>query len=186
MRQYTQSKLYLKEIVFFGLYSALLIALKESMNVLPNIEPVTVLLIALTSVFGWKAILPTYVFSVIEILLHGFHIWNFMYLYVWAILVIICLSLKGVQLLIERSVKNYAALCITVMWTVVAALYGLLFGTLCSIPYFITMGPAGAFSWIVSGISFDIVHGFSNGIITAWAYYPLYKVLRFARKRINS
>lgn len=186
MRQPTQSKFILKEIVFFGVFSALLIASKEVMNVLPNIEPVTVMLIALTSVFGFKALLPTYVFSIIEIFIHGFHIWNFMYLYVWAVLVIICLALKKVHTFIYIKAKKRAMLYITIMWTGVAAVFGLSFGALCSLPYLITLGPAGAFSWIVSGIPFDIVHGISNGIITACGFYPLYKTLLFAQKTIKN
>lgn len=184
MKQPTQSKkITLKELAFFGVYAALLIALKEAMNVLPNIEPVTVMLIACTCAFGIKALLPSYVFSFIEILLHGFHLWNLMYLYVWALLVLAVRLLLPVHRLLEKSKR--AAVAQTAFWTVVAALFGLSFGTLCSLPYFFTMGSAGAISWIISGLAFDVTHCIGNAVMTALLFYPIYKALSLAKRKLS-
>lgn len=186
MKQPTQNKssITLKELVFFGVYAALMIAFKEVMGVLPNIEPVTVMLIALTSVYGIKALLPTYVFSVVQIALHGVHIWNLMYLYVWAVLVLLILLILPLHRLIERFCDGGSAVLQTVLWSVFAALFGISFGVICSLPYFITLGAAGAVSWIISGLSFDIIHCISNAAITAVAFYPLYKTLKFAKRKL--
>ena len=175
MKRPTQNKntITLKELVFFGVYAALIIASKEIMGVLPNIEPVTVMLIALTCVYGIKALLPAYVFSIIQIFLHGFHVWNLMYLYVWAILVFIVLFLLPVHRTLGKLKGSKAAFSQTALWTVVAAIYGMAFGTLCAIPYFFMLGTAGAVSVIIAGLSFDVTHCIGNGIMTAVAFYPL-------------
>ena len=185
MKQPIQNKgITLKELAFLGVYSALLIAFKEMMNVLPNIEPVTVMLIALTTVFGIKALLPVYVFSFIEIILHGFHIWNMMYLYVWAVLVLIVLCFLPLHKVIEAKTGKAHPVILTVMWTILASIYGIGFGTICSIPYFFTLGLEGAVAWIVSGLAFDVIHCVSNAIITALMFFPLYKILKVAKKKL--
>lgn len=183
MKQHTQSnKINLKELAFFGVYAALIIAFKEAMGVLPNIEPVTVMLIACSCVYGVKALLPAYVFSFVQIILHGFHIWNIMYLYVWALLVLFTLLLRPIHGLLSRL--KAAPVAQTAMWTAFAALYGLCFGTLCAFPYFVTLGPSGALSWIISGFAFDIIHSIGNAAICAVAFYPLYKTLNFAKTKL--
>lgn len=187
MKQPTQNKqqpLTLKELAFFGVYAALLIVLKEFMGLLPNIEPVSLMLIACTCVYGIKALLPTYIFSVVQIVLHGIHIWNLMYLYVWAVLVFLVLALLPLHRLIDALAGRKAIALQTAMWTVVAALYGISFGTICSVPYFFTLGPAGAVSWIISGFSFDILHCIGNAIMTAVGFYPLYKTLMLAKSKL--
>jgi energy-coupling factor transport system substrate-specific component len=70
------------------------------------------------------------------------------------------------------------------MWTVLAALYGIGYGTLCSIPYFITLGTEGAISWIISGFTFDILHCVGNSVITSLLFFPLYKILKVAKKKL--
>lgn len=184
MKQPTQSNntLSLKELAFFGVYAALMIAFKEIMGVLPNIEPVTLMLIVCTCIYGFKALLPAYVFSIIQIILHGFNVWNFMYLYVWALLVLFAILLLPLHKALGRL--KAAPLAQTAMWTVFSALYGLSFGTLCSLPYFITLGPAGALSWIISGLSLDITHCIGNAVITAAAFYPLYKTLNITKLKL--
>lgn len=187
MKQHIQNKngpLTLKELIFLAIYADLMLTFKEFMSVLPNIEPVTVMLIALTCVYGIKALLPAGVFSVVQIVLHGFHIWNFMYLYVWAVLVFLTLIISPFHWFLAKLGGGKSAVLQTVLWTIVAALFGISFGTLCSIPYFITLGSAGAVSWIISGLSFDIAHCIGNGIITAVAFYPLYKILNFAKQKL--
>ncbi len=185
MKQPTQSKgLSLKEIAFFGVYSALIIAFKEIMNVLPNIEPVTVMLIALTCVFGVKALLPAYVFSIIQIFLHGFHLWNMIYLYVWAMLVLISLCFLPLHSLIEAKAGKSSPVLLTVLWTVLAALFGISYGVICSLPYFLTLGVQGAVAWIVSGFTFDILHCIGNAVISALMFFPLYKILKIAKRKL--
>ena len=134
---------------------------------LPNIELVTPLLIVYTYKFRSRALISAYVYTFLEIITHGINIWNIMYLYVWALLVLLMLPLTK----IGNKKKAVAVLSIA------AGLYGLGFGTLCSIPHWFAEGPTFAVSWIVSGFSFDLIHAVSNFVTTLLLYIPLTKVL---------
>ena len=101
---------------------------------------------------------------VAEGLLYGFGIWWFNYLYIWPLLVALVMPL--------RKWSH------PVLWAIVAGLFGLLFGTLCSIPYFITGGPGAGFGYIVSGIPFDLVHCAGNFVSVLILFYPLDQVLK--------
>ena len=56
--------------------AALTFALQVVMAPLPNIEPVSLLVMLFAVVFGWKCLYPVYVFVVMEILFYGFSTWN--------------------------------------------------------------------------------------------------------------
>ena len=130
---------------------------------LPNIEIVTFLIIIVTRKFGVSALCSVYVFVFCEIFTYGFHIWSINYLYVWAILCLIVLPL--------RRIDNIF------LYTFIAAAFGIIFGTLCSVPYFLTGGVAFGISYIISGLSFDVTHCIGNAVLTFVLYIPISKVI---------
>lgn len=159
------TKIKIKDIVTIGMMSAIMIAIQVAMAMLPlpNVELVSILTIVFTLVFGYKALYIIYIFVFLEGFIWGFHIWWINYLYVWTVLFIITMLLRH-----NRS---------SIFWAVVAGAYGLGFGALCSIPYFLTGGiPTGMAYW-VSGIPFDIIHGISNFLITLVLFHPIYQLL---------
>ena len=76
------SKLTIREVVLFGVLGALTFALKMCMALLPNIEPVSLLVMVFAAVFGLKALYPVYVYVAMEILFYGLGLWNLNYLYI--------------------------------------------------------------------------------------------------------
>lgn len=150
----------LRELVSLALIAAIIIAFKEAMSFLPNIEPVTMLLICTTLVYGAKALYPCAIFVLAEGLLYGFGWYFFVYIYVWPILVLVVLFLR-------RRVTSY------VTWTAVGALYGLLFGPLCCIEALVVSGWRMAFSYWISGIPYDVVHCIGNAVICGALLKPL-------------
>lgn len=153
----------LAELLVLTLFGVLLSTAKFLLSTLPNIELVSLLLAVYTYKFRLKALIPAYIFVGIDIMIYGINIWNVMYLYVWAIVVFACLPLKKVR-------RGW-------VFAIVLGLFGLLFGTLCSIPYFFVMGAEFAFSWIASGIVFDCIHGVGNFLTAFLLYVPLTKAL---------
>ncbi len=143
---------------------ALLVVGKQLMTFLPNIEPVTMLLMSTTMVYGLRALYPCYVFVALQVLLYGLGIWVFMYLYIWALLVFIVWLMR----------RNTSWL----IWTVVGAMYGLAFGALCSIPYFFIGGWAMGFAYWISGIPFDLLHLVGNAIMCGVFLRPVTLLLR--------
>ena len=159
-----KSDLSLRELVCLSLIAAIIIAFKEAMSFLPNIEPVTMLLICTTLVYGAKAFYPCAIFVLAEGLLYGFGWYFFVYVYIWPILV-------GAVLLLRRHIASYT------LWTVFAALYGLLFGPLCCLEAFVVNGWRMAFSYWISGIPFDLLHFAGNAALCAVLIKPLTGVL---------
>ena len=168
MKQSTQQNLSLKSTLFkwilLAIFGGLMFVGKMLLAPLANIEPVTLLIMVITTCFGWSALASVYIYATLEILYFGFGIWNVMYLYVWAILVVIVML-----------TRKFAT---PLMNAIIAAFFGLFFGVLCSAPYFIMLGPAGAVTWIMGGIPYDIIHCVANFIFVFLVFSPLVRVLK--------
>lgn len=153
----------LSEIILLTLFGVLMYVSQVIMASLPNIEIVSLLIIIVTRRFGFKALYSVYVFVFCEILTYGIHIWVINYLYVWAILCFAVIAL--------RSIDSAA------LYTLIASLFGLCFGTLCSVPYFFIGGFSMGIGYIMSGIAFDLMHFGGNAVSVALLYRPLTKVM---------
>jgi len=157
------SKLNVRELVLFGVLGAMTFALKLAMAGLPNIEPVTLCLLVYGAVFGCKALYPCYVYVAMEILCFGFGTWNFCYLYVWVIPVILGVFLRDAKTVL--------------VWALVSGIFGLLFGALCAIVDAFIGGAAYAVAKWASGIPFDIAHCLGNFGIALILFKPLRELL---------
>lgn len=156
-------KLTIREVVLFGVLGALMFALQVVMSPLPNIEPVSLLVMLFAVVFGWKALYPVYIFVTMEILFYGFSLWNVYYLYIWAVLAVAAILMK----------KNEHPL----VWAVLSAAFGLLFGALCAIVDVFIGGFAYAAAKWASGIPFDVTHCVGNFVIALLLFKPLRQLL---------
>ncbi len=156
-------KLNAKEISALSIMGALIFGAKMALAALPNVN-INAVLIILTSVFfGWKALYAVGVYIMLEGLVFGFGMWWFCYWYLWPLLTAIAVLMR----------KNNSA----VIWAVVAGIFGLSFGALCSIPFLFIGGWEMALSYWVSGIPFDLAHCAGNFVFTLVLYKPLYKAL---------
>ena len=143
--------------------AALTFGAKVAMSYLPNIEPVSLMVMLFGVVFGWKALFPVYVYVAAEILFYGLGTWNVNYLYIWAILAAAAVML--------REQRN------PLLWAVLSGAFGLLFGALCA-PVDVVMGGwAYAVTKWASGIPFDVAHCIGNFVIALLLFAPLRKLL---------
>lgn len=159
----SKGKLNIRELILFGILGAMTFALKLAMAWLPNIEPVSLCILVYGVVFGRKALYPTYIYVAMEILYFGLGIWNFCYLYIWALLVLAAIFLREMQQPLG--------------WALVSGVYGLLFGALCAIVDAFIGGPAYAVAKWASGIPFDIAHCAGNFCIALILFRPLRELL---------
>lgn len=142
---------------------ALTFSAKYVMSGLPNIEPVSLMVMLFGVTFGKKAVYPIGIYVLMEILFYGLGTWNIMYLYIWLIL--------GVAACFLREMRH------PVGWAVLSGVYGLLFGAFCA-PVDIAIGGWGyALSKWVSGIPFDIAHCVGNFVIALLLFVPLRKLM---------
>ena len=143
--------------------AALTFALQVVMGPLPNIEPVSLLVMLFAVTFGWKCLYPVYIFVVMEILYYGINVWNIYYLYVWTVLAVAAILL--------RNAKS------SVIWAVLSAIFGLLFGALCGIVDVFIGGFSYALAKWAGGILFDVTHCVGNFGIALVLFAPLRKLM---------
>ena len=174
MAKSIRGRLPLGEITLFGVLGAVTFALQVVMCGLPNIEPVSLLVMIYAVVFGKKCLYPIYVFVVMEFLFYGLHLWSINYLYIWAILALAAWMM--------RSAQHPLA------WAVLSGAFGLLFGLLCAPVYIFTGGLEFAFSWWASGIIYDLPHCVGNFVIALLLFVPLRKLMEklYARMRTST
>lgn len=157
--------------------------LKMVVAFLPNIEPVTAMTIALTAALGPWAFISVYTYVFCELAIFGMGIWNIMYLYVWAVLALLVWVLRRPVTALDNRFKVKGIL-MTSVFTVIAALFGISFGILCSIPYIFAFGREYAIAWVMSGIGFDVMHCVGNAVSTAVLFFPIYWVLKKGKKTL--
>ena len=156
-------------LVLSGLMGALLVVSKQAMSGLPNIEPVTLLIILFALELPRETPGAITVFLVLQGMLYGFGLWWAMYLYVWYLLAFLARLLRRMDHALG--------------WAVFSELYGL--GGLCAAVYLVAKTPAFALSWWLSGLSYDVMHGVGNFALMLLLYRPLRTALRTAKKQIH-
>lgn len=152
-----------RELTELALLTALLIGGKEVMNALPNINPVTLILILSVLHYGAKTLYVAFAFVAVQICIYGLGMWALNYIYIWPLLVLAALPFR----------TTHSRL----FWAAFAGIFGLSFGALCAIPYFFIGGWSMALSYYVAGISFDLTHCVGNFVITLVLLPPLDKLL---------
>ena len=143
--------------------AALTFALQVVMGPLPNIEPVSLLIMLFAVTFGWKSMYPIYIFVVMEILYYGISVWNVYYLYVWTVLAVAAICLRKAQS--------------PLVWAILSALFGLLFGALCGIVDVFIGGVTYAVGKWTTGLLFDVTHCVGNFIIALVLFKPLRRMM---------
>ncbi len=170
-------KLNLKEIAVFSMLGALMFASKRIMEVLPNIHLLGTLIVAETVTYRAKALYPIYLYVFLDGLLSGFSAWWIPYLYVWTVL------WAAVMLLPKNMPKKVRP----VVYCIVCALHGFLFGVIYAPSQMLLLGLdfKGMLAWIVTGIPFDITHGISN-LVCGLLICPIVKILENTGKYIKN
>lgn len=138
-------------------------AAKYVMAGLPNIEPVSLMVMLFGAVLGRKGLYPTYLYVLMEGLFYGLGTWNINYLYIWAIL--------GLAAYLLRNMEH------PVGWALLSGAFGLTFGALCAPVDVVIGGVSYAAAKWVSGIPFDIAHCVGNFVIALVLFNPMRKLM---------
>ena len=157
------AKITVRELALFSVLGALTFAAKYVMSFLPNIEPVSLMVMLFAVVFGKKALYPIYLYVAMEILFYGLGLWNINYLYIWLVL--------GVSAYLLRGMRQPLG------WAMLSGVYGLLFGALCGIVDIFIGGIPYAFAKWISGIPFDIFHCAGNFVIALLLFKPMRELM---------
>ena len=155
----TGKKLSLGEIALYGVLGALVFGAKVVMAGLPNIEPVSLMVMIFAVTFGRKCLYPIYVYVTMEILVYGPGMWNLMYLYVWAIL--------ALAAWLMRKMEHPLG------WALLSGTFGLLFGLLCTPVYACFGGIGYALTGWINGLFMDVLHCVGNFVVALILFKPL-------------
>ena len=149
---------------------------KIIMEMLPNIHLVGTLIVAYTVVYRKKALIPIYIYALLVGIYGGFNLWWIPYIYIWTIL-------WGAIMLLPKSIPDKTRY---VVYPIIAALHGFLYGTLYAPAQALMFGFnfKQTIAWIVAGFPFDIIHGIGN-LVLGLLIPPLVAILTKLSKQIN-
>ena len=149
---------------------------KLLLEFLPNVHLLGMFTMLLTVVYRFKALIPIYIYVLLNGVYAGFNLWWIPYLYMWTLL-------WGATMLIPRKMPKAA---LAVIYPTVCSLHGFLYGILYS--------PAQALMfklsfeqmlvWIGAGALFDVIHGISN-FVMGLLVLPLSQILLRLEKKHN-
>lgn len=147
----------------------IMFASKIIMEVLPNIHLLAVFTTVFTVVFRKKALIPIYVYVLINGIWAGFAIWWIPHTYLW-------LVLWAVVMLLPRNMSPKAS---AIVYPIVCGLHGLFYGTLYAPAQALLFGLnfKQMLLWIVAGLPFDAIHAVGN-LAGGLLIYPLVKVMK--------
>lgn len=164
-------------MVIFAMLGTLMFATKVIMEVLPNIHLLGMLTMVYTIVFRTKALIPIYIYVLLNGILAVFSLWWVPYLYIWTIL-------WAITMLLPRNMPKKIACFV---YPAICFLHGIMFGILYAPAQAILFGMdfKQTIAWIMTGVPFDILHGVGN-LAAGVLVLPLSEILKkLARKHLG-
>ena len=156
-------------MVLFALLGTLMFCSKIIMEVLPNVHLLGTLTMVYTLAFRKKALIPIYLYVLLNGLYGGFSLWWIPYLYIWTIL-------WAVTMLLPKEMPRKVAY---VVYPAICCVHGLAFGTLYAPVQALMFGLdfRQTIAWIVAGLPWDAIHGVGN-LVLGTLVVPLTALLR--------
>ena len=144
----------IRDMCIFAMLGAVMFASKVIMEALPNIHLLGVLTVAYTLVYRRRALVPIYVYVMLNGLFSGFNFWWLPYTYIWTIL-------WGITMILPQNMPKKVAY---IVYSLICALHGFAFGVLYAPAQALMFGLDldGMIAWIIAGLPFDLIHGVSN------------------------
>ena len=153
----------------FAMLGAIMFCSKVIMEALPNVHLLGTFTMTYTVVFRKRALIPIYVYVMLNGLYAGFNMWWIPYLYVWTVL-------WGITMLLPRRMPRRVG---GIVYPLVCCLHGLAFGTLYAPAQALMFGMnfKATVTWIISGLPWDAIHGVGN-LFAGMLIVPLSELLR--------
>lgn len=168
-KRQVNTKLTIFEMTLFAMFAAMMLISKLLMEFLPNMHLLSMFTILLTVVYRKKALIPIYLYVLLNGIVAGFAMWWIPYLYVWTVLWAVAMLLP----------KNMSKTAQVIVYPIICALHGLCFGVLYA-PFqalMFSFSLKQTLAWVVAGLPFDITHAVSN-LVAGLLIYPLSLLLK--------
>jgi energy-coupling factor transport system substrate-specific component len=124
------------------------------MEAIPNVHLLGMFIMVTTLAFRRGALIPIYIYVLLDGLHLGFSVWWVPYLYIWTIL-------WAITMLLPKKMPKWLKLAV---YPVVCSLHGFAFGILYAPAQalFFNLDFSETLAWIATGAVFDVIHGISN------------------------
>lgn len=165
-----------RETVLFAMLGAIMFTSKIIMEVIPNVHLLATFTTVFTVLFRKKALIPIYVYVIINGVWAGFAVWWIPYLYLWTVL-------WGVVMLLPKNMPPKVA---PIVYCTVCFLHGLSYGTLYAPSQALLFGLdfKQTLMWIAAGFPWDVVHALGN-LAAGLLVCPLVRVLTRLYTKVN-
>ncbi len=172
----TQYRKRIFEMCIFSMLGTLMFCSKIMMEFLPNVHLLGMLTMLYTLLFRVKALIPIYIYVLLNGIYAGFSMWWIPYLYIWTVL-------WAITMLLPKKMPYKIS---AMVYPVVCALHGFLFGILYSPAEAVMykMSFEQTVAWLIIGIPYDIIHTAGN-FVAGLLILPLYHSMDKLMKRIK-
>jgi len=164
-------------MAIFAVLATIMFVSRISMQFIMNVHLLGLFVAAITLTYRVRALIPIYIYVMVDGLFTGFAFWWQPYLYIWLPLWLLFMAAgsfaEKFKLPKTAQVPLYMVLC---------GLHGLLFGVLYAPAWALYMGLSfnATVAWIIAGLPADIIHSISN-IALGVLIMPLAELLRKLR-----
>lgn len=141
-------------MILFAMFGCIMFVSKLAMEGIPNVHPIAMFVMVLTISYGYRALVPIYVYVLLNGIYAGFAMWWIPYLYIWTVY-------WAVTMLIPKNISMKVK---AVLYPALCALYGLMFGTLYAPAQALmfNFSLSTTLKWIIAGLPWDAVHAVGN------------------------
>ena len=161
-------------MAIFAMLGTIMFCSKIIMEAFPNVHLLGTLTMTYTLVFRKKALIPIYVYVMLNGLYAGFSMWWIPYLYIWTML-------WAATMLLPKKMPKRVKLTV---YPAVCCLHGIAFGTLYAPAQALMFGLSfrQTVTWIIAGLPWDLVHGIGN-LLVGLLIVPLSEFLEKLERR---
>jgi len=164
-------------MVLFSMLGTIMFCSKIIMEALPNIHLLGMFTMTYTIVFRKKALIPIYLYVMLNGLYAGFNAWWMPYLYIWTLL-------WAITMLLPRRMPKRVK---CVIYPIVCCIHGIAFGALYAPAHALMFGMnfETMVAWIIAGLPWDFIHGIGN-LFAGMLVVPLSELIEKLAKKQHS
>ena len=157
------------EMVVFAMLGTLMFCSKIIMEVVPNVHLLGMFTMVFTIVYRVKALIPIYIYVIINGIYAGFSMWWVPYIYIWTIL-------WGLTMILPKRLPKMAQ---HIVYPLICGLHGFAFGTLYAPVQALMFGMKleQMVAWIIAGLPWDFIQGLGN-LVAGLLIIPLSELLK--------
>jgi len=161
-------------MAIFAVLAAIMFVSRISMQFIMNVHLLGLFVAAITLSYRVRALIPIYIYVMLDGLFTGFAFWWQPYLYIWLPLWLLFMAAGNfsVKLKVPKAVQ-------VPLYMVLCGLHGLLFGLMYAPAwaFYMNLSFEATIAWVIAGLPADIIHCISN-VATGVLIIPLSELLQ--------